>query len=96
MATTKKTSTAASPSLAKVLKGTRGDVSATIKDWTGFVRAVPSSVGEPAKLVEKYFGVREQALARRRARALELVEATPKVRVPLRRNAKETVAAQAV
>jgi len=78
-------SIASSPSFAQVLKGTGADVSASIKDWAGFVRAVPSSVSEPTKLVEQYFGARQDALARRRRRTLELVEAAPKVRLPRRR-----------
>jgi hypothetical protein len=79
-------SIAPSPSLAHVLKGTGADVTASLKDWAGVVRAVPSSVSSPAKFVEQYFGAREEALARRRRRALELVDIAPKVRLPLRRS----------
>jgi hypothetical protein len=85
--TTKKPAPSASPSLAGVLKGTRTDLTASVKDWAGIVRAVPSSIGAPAKLVEQYFGVREQALARRRSRALDLVNAAPKLRLPGRKRA---------
>ncbi len=84
VANTKKSPAPTSPSLADALKGTRGDFSATIKDWAGFVRTVPSSVAAPTELVERYFGVREQSLARRRRTTLEIVDAAPKVRLPRR------------
>ncbi len=99
--TTKKSSPATAPSLARVLQGSRDDFTLTIKDWTSFVRAVPSSVATPSKLVVRYFGVREQALARRRDRAVALIEAAPKVRVPtvklptVRRSTKDASAAPA-
>jgi hypothetical protein len=85
-ANTKKSPEPTSPalSLAHVLKGTRGDVTASVRDWAGVVRAVPSSISAPTKFVEQYFGAREHALARRRRRALALVEAAPKVRLPRR------------
>jgi len=77
------------PSLTHVLKGTREDVAAYLKDLAGIVKAAPKSVKEPAGFVEQYYGVRESALVRRRSRALEFVAAAPrlkapKVRVPFR------------
>jgi hypothetical protein len=82
-------SIAPSPSLAQVLKGTRADVTESFKDWAGLVRALPASVNEPTKFVEQYFGTREQALARRRRRTLEFVDAAPKVRLPRRRGTSD-------
>lgn len=90
MATTKKQTTASaaksasttSPSLTEVLKDSSDDVSTSIKSWADFVRAVPTTINEPTKLVQQYFDLREQGLARRRERVLAFVGAAPKAKVP--------------
>jgi len=85
MATTKQkraaSSTATNASLTEVLKDSGDDLNTSIKDWAGFVRAVPTTISEPTKLVEQYYELREQALARRRARVLAFVGAAPKARM---------------
>ena len=65
-----------------ILKDSGSDLTASLRGWTGLVRSLPSSVRKPTDLVDRYYGVRSESLARAHKRALKFAESAPKPRLP--------------
>jgi len=73
-----------------ILKDSGSDLTASLRGWTGLVRSLPSSVRKPTDLVDRYYGVRSESLARAHKRALKFAESAPKPRLPKLRSSNSS------